>query len=339
MMKVLAICFTSMLTLAVGSPLAAAAAGPRDGTFWMPPQRSTSAPMVDWVFYFVFWIALFFFVLIVGLTIVFLFRFVRKRGAEAEGAPSHNLSLELTWSLIPTLLVGVLFYVGFKAFMDLSTPPADSYEVLVTGQKWKWLFQYPNGTVAADLHVPVDVPVRLVMTSEDVIHSLFIPDFRLKRDAVPGRYTKAWFQATDVGSYDVYCAEYCGKSHSDMLAKVIVQSQGEFDAWLEAESSFVDRMPPAEAGERLYRQRGCQQCHSLDGTVGTGPTFKGLFGEKAVLLRGETAVVDEDYLRESILEPNNKIVAGYGPVMPTFKGRLKDKEITALIEFIKSREH
>ncbi|MBI2840050.1 MAG: cytochrome c oxidase subunit II [Acidobacteria bacterium] len=315
-----------------------AAAGETGGSFWMPPEISTSAAGVDWIFYFIFWISLFFFLLIVGLMTYFVVRYRRPKGVEAEGAPSHNMVLEVTWSVIPLILVIVIFYLGFKGFMDLFTSPQNAYEVLVTGQKWKWLFQYPNGYVDENLHVPVDVPVRLVMSSEDVIHSLYIPAFRVKRDVVPGRYTKAWFQATQAGDYQIFCAEYCGKSHSDMLAKVVVEKPGDFEKWLEKASNFLDTMPPAEAGARLYKTRGCAQCHSIDGTSGIGPTFKGVFGETVVMVGGAKVAVDENYLRESINEPQVRVVAGYQPVMPTFKGRLKDKEITAIIEYIKSLE-
>lgn len=315
-----------------------AAADETGGSFWMPPEISTSAAGVDWIFYFIFWISLFFFLLIVGLMTYFVVRYRRPKGSQPEGAPSHNMVLEVTWSVIPLILVIFIFYLGFKGFMDLFTAPQNAYEVLVTGQKWKWLFQYPNGYVDENLHVPVDVPVRLVMSSEDVIHSLYIPAFRVKRDVVPGRYTKAWFQATQAGDYQIFCAEYCGKSHSDMLAKVVVEKPGDFEKWLEKAANFLDTMPPAEAGARLYKTRGCAQCHSIDGTSGIGPTFKGVFGETVVMLGGAKVAVDENYLRESINEPQARVVAGYQPVMPTFKGRLKDKEITAIIEYIKSLE-
>lgn len=309
------------------------ASGP---SFWMPQEASTTASQVDSIFYFIFWISLFFFILIVALMTLFVFRYRSAKGEPAEGAPDHNMPLELTWSIIPLILVIVIFYLGFKGFMNMFTAPQNSYEVLVTGQKWKWLFTYPNGYVDENLHVPVDVPVRLVLSSEDVIHSLYIPAFRVKRDAVPGRYTKAWFQATDSGEYQIFCAEYCGKGHSDMLAKVVVEKPGDFEKWLEKAASFVEKLPPAEAGQKLYKMRGCAQCHSVDGSGGNGPTFKGVFGEAVRMKTGASVVVDENYIRESILDPQAKVVAGFDPIMPTFKGRLKDKEITALIEYMKT---
>ncbi len=220
--------------------------------------------------------------------------------------------------------------------MNLRTPPEGAYEIQVTGQRWSWQFAYQNGYVDGDLHVPADVPVRLVMSSQDVIHSLFVPAFRLKMDAVPGRYTEAWFQADLPGEYPLLCAEYCGTGHSTMTATAIVHPPGEFEKWLEKASSFHELMSPAEAGRLLYRRRGCFQCHSVDGTANIGPTFKRLFGRKQALRDGSVLAVDENYVRESILEPQEKIVAGFEPVMPTYKGRLKDRDVTAIIEYIKT---
>jgi cytochrome c oxidase subunit 2 len=220
--------------------------------------------------------------------------------------------------------------------MDIATPPDNAYEVQVTGQKWNWLFTYPGGYVDPDLHVPVDTPVRLVLSSQDVIHSFFVPAFRIKRDVVPGRYNKTWFQSEKPGSYQVFCAEYCGTSHSTMLAKVVVHEPGQFERWLAEASNFLDKMPPEEAGEKLYLQRGCPQCHSVDGKPSTGPTFAGLFGSSVALSGGGSVGVDEDYIRTSILEPSAQVVAGYEPVMPSFQGRLNDREIDAIIAYLKT---
>jgi cytochrome c oxidase subunit 2 len=304
---------------------------------FLPFQGSTVAPAVDALFKFIFWISAFFFLLIVGLMLAFVIRFRKRPGyTKPAQAPTHNTLLELTWSGIPLILVMVMGVWGFKVFLDINTPPANAYEVQVTGQKWKWLFTYPNGYVDETLHVPVDQPVRLVMTSEDVIHSFFVPAFRVKRDVVPGRYTKLWFRATKPGTYQVFCAEYCGTGHSDMLTSVVVHEPGGFEKWLEQASNLLNTLPPAEAGRKLYQSRGCAQCHSVDGSGGIGPTFKGLFGHKVALRGGGQALADEDYVRESILEPMAKIVAGFEPVMPTYKGRLKDQEITALIAYLKT---
>ncbi len=323
----------------VASLLSAAAAlqpQPKKPSFWMPPQVSTFAANVDWLFMVILGISVFFFVLIVALMIVFVIRYRHREGHVAEASPTHNLPLEVVWTAIPVAVVMVIFYLGFTSYLDMATPPANAYEVRVEGQKWKWTFTYPNGYVDENLHVPVDRPIRLVMSSADVIHSLYVPAFRIKRDVVPGRYSKEWFQATTPGEYDVFCAEYCGTGHSDMLAHVIVHPPGEFEQWLEKASNFLDTMTPVEAGRKLYQVRGCQQCHSVDGTAKVGPSFKGIFGEPQVLSNGSKVTVDENYIRESILEPQAKVVAGFEPVMPTYQGRLKDPEIDALIQYIKS---
>jgi cytochrome c oxidase subunit 2 len=311
-------------------------AGFGDGSFWMPSQASTAARGVDNIFDFILYVSVFFFALIVGLMLLFVIRYRRRRGVEAEKSATHHTVLEVVWTVIPIILVIVIFYLGFTGYMNLATPPANAYGVNVTGQKWKWLFTYPNGHVDENLHVPVGVPVRLTLTSEDVIHSFFVPAFRVKKDAVPGRYNTLWFEATTPGEYDVFCAEYCGTSHSDMLAKVVVHPPGEFEKWMQEASDFLAQMSPVEAGERLVTTRGCRQCHSVDGKAVIGPTFLGVFGRTGKFKDGTGYTVEENYIRRSILDPQGEIVAGYEPVMPTYQGRLKDQEITAIIEYLKT---
>ena len=306
------------------------------GSFWMPPEASTTAGSVDRLFYFIFWISVIFFTLIVGLMIIFIFKYRKRDGVRTTSGPTHNTALELTWTVIPLILVFIIFYIGFKSFLDVSTTPANAYPIQVDAQRWKWLFTYPNGHVDENLHVPVDTPIGLTMTSEDVIHSFFVPDFRLKRDIVPGRYNKAWFRATSPGEHALLCAEYCGTGHSDMGAMIIVHPSGEFEKWLAEATGSLSKLPPAEAGERIYKTRGCAQCHSVDGKGGIGPTLKDLFGSNVPLKDGRTIVAEENYIRESILDPQAAIVAGFDPVMPTYKGRLKDDEITVIIAYLKT---
>jgi cytochrome c oxidase subunit 2 len=230
----------------------------------------------------------------------------------------------------------VMFYRGMKGMVDLVTPPGGAYQIDVSAQRWQWLFQYPNGHVDPDLHVPLDVPVLLVMRSEDVIHSFYVPAFRIKQDVVPGRRTKTWFRATKPGDYLLFCAEYCGTGHSDMTARVVVHPAGEYRQWLENAARLEAQLSPVEAGRRLYRIRACAQCHSVDGRGGIGPTFKDLFGHRQKLTDGSEVLVDENYIRESILEPGAKIVAGYDAVMPTYQGRITEDDITSIIHYLKS---
>ena len=279
----------SLAALHIASVLSASLPEGKDSTLWMPPGVSTVAHHVDWLFNFILGISVFFFLLIVVLMVLFVIKYRRRAGQEAEASPSHNMALELTWTIIPLILVVVIFFFGFKGFLDMTTAPANAYEILVDGQKWNWSFTYPNGYVDSNLHVPVDRPVRLVMTSADVIHSLYVPAFRIKMDVVPGRYSKAWFEATEPGQYELFCAEYCGTSHSDMIAQVVVYPPGEFESWLDKASNFLETMTPVEAGQRLFQMRGCQQCHSVDGTAKTGPTLLGVFGHTQALTDGTSA--------------------------------------------------
>ncbi|HID21710.1 MAG TPA: cytochrome c oxidase subunit II, partial [Planctomycetaceae bacterium] len=277
----------------------------------------------------------FFFLLVVSTAVLFVVVYRRRPGREAQKTATHHNLLEVTWSVIPLLIVILIFYEGFVAYMHMQAAPPNSYEILVKAQKWTWFFTYPNGHTDNDLHVPAGQPVRLVLTSEDVIHSLSIPAFRVKMDCVPGRYAYLWFQCDDPGVYELYCTEYCGDSHSDMIARVVVHRPGEFSAWLEEAANFLKKLPPAEAGKYLFTRR-CTQCHSDDGTVKTGPTLKGIFGRRHTMAGGSSVQVDDNYIRESILDPQAKIRQGFQGVMPTFKGILSDDEITYLIEFIKT---
>lgn len=305
---------------------------------WLPPQGSTTAAGVDAVFYLILTISAVFFALVVGCMVLFVVRYRHRPGHTSEASPAHHTWLEVTWTVIPTIIVAVIFYQGFVAFMDLSTPPANAYQIRVTAYKWNWDFQYPNGHSEGELHVPANEPIELVMRSQDVIHSLSVPAMRVKMDCVPGRYTKTWFQASKPGTYDLYCTEYCGKEHANMLSKVVVhETRGEFEAWLEDAANIVGKKPPIEAGEYLFHKRyRCNQCHNLDGRRNTGPPLNGIMGKEHKFTDGSTVVVDENYIRDSIINPQGQIVATYQGVMPSFKGRIKDEEIDVIIEYLKS---
>ena len=306
-----------------------------EGSFWFPPQASTTAATVDWVYYFIYWICVFFTVLILAAALWFVFAFRSKKSAPAAAA-AHNTALEITWTVVPGILCVFIFYFGLTGYMDTRTAPDDSYEIHVTGQKWFWTFTYPNGAITPELHIPAHRPVRLIMTSNDVLHSFFIPAFRTKQDVVPGRYTEEWFEATETGEFQVFCTEYCGTKHSEMLTKTFVHEQDDFDKWLAKAGDVHEGHTPAEAGEILTKQRGCLACHSLDGSKAIGPTWKGIWGRSEQLSDGSSVKVDENYVRTSILQPQSQIVAGYPGSMPTFQGQLKDRDITAIIEYFKT---
>ncbi|HES58067.1 MAG TPA: cytochrome c oxidase subunit II [Firmicutes bacterium] len=307
-----------------------------DGTFWMPPRSSTVAESVDSAFYFIYWISVFFFVGIVAAMVLFVIRYRAKSGRKRKKAPHHNLALELTWTIIPLILVIAIFWWNFKTFANLENPPRGAYEINVTAQKWKWLFTYANGYVTEELHVPAGMPVKLVLRSEDVIHSFYVPDFRIKKDVVPGRFNKVWFEAPEPGEHWILCAEYCGTSHSDMLARLIVHDPQSFEDWLAHADDMYLEMPMAESGQAMFERYGCVQCHSVDGTAGTGPTLKDVFNHEQAMTDGTTVLVDEDYIRESIVDPEAKVVAGYQPVMPTFQGKIKEEQIAWIIAYLKT---
>ena len=312
---------------------------PASDQFWLPDNASTFTDDYDTLFMGIMWLSVIGTAGVVWAMIQFCVKYratSREANEPAESQLDHSNALELAWSIPPLLIVLVLFVGGFKGMVDLTTPPADAYEIQVTGQKWKWLFTYPNGHTDDTLHVPKDKPVRMVINSVDVIHSLYLPSFRTKMDAVPGRYTQLWFKATKAGTSPIFCAEYCGTAHSDMITTVTVHDGEGFEDWLAEAEEQMENKPPAELGELLYKQQGCATCHSIDGSAKTGPTFKGLWGKDEKLADGKSVKVDENYIRESILEPQAKIVAGYSPAMPTYKGKLSDKKINGIIAYMKT---
>jgi cytochrome c oxidase subunit 2 len=307
---------------------------------WLPETASSFAGRVDGVIWFVTIISLVFFLLITILLVVFAIKYRRRTEADVTPYQTSNHTLEVVWTIIPSILVLLIFGYGLVVFDELRTPPQGAIEVNVTGKQWLWIFEYENGKKSInDLYVPEGVPVKLVMHSDDVIHSFYVPQFRTKQDIVPGMYTYLWFKATRQGEFDIFCAEYCGAAHSGMLGKVKVLSRENYESWLKGEPAEVakaESASPAERGRELYTKRGCNACHSVDGTPGVGPSFKGIYGEEASLQDGASAMVDENYIRESIFEPQAKIVRGYPPVMPSFKGIVSEEEVADIIAFIKS---
>jgi len=312
------------------------------------PSPTTGA--VDSVFLFIIGVSLFFLVLITFLMIFFIIKYNKKRHKKAENIHG-NTTLEIIWTVIPTIIVLFMFYFGWKGFTLIRTVPEDSMTVTVTARMWSWLFEYENGIQTDTLYVPVNKPVKLLLKSQDVIHSFFIPAFRIKEDAVPGLENHLWFEANEAGRYDVLCAEYCGLRHAYMYTKVIALPQDEYDSWsakmvAEMKSSTVQvtgaddesAARPVFAGEKLLRTKGCIACHSTDGSEMIGPTFQGLFGkEQIVLVEGQekTVEVDDEYLKRSILKPNMEIVKGYNALMPSQEGQISEQELVAIIQHLK----
>lgn len=305
-------------------------------SFWLPSQRSTLAEEVDFGFFAAYWVGIVLFILVTVATLYFGWKYKRRSEDDKTSPIAHNTRLEVTWSLIPLAVLIFLFVVGIKSYVYASVAPAEAYEIKVTGEMYMWTFTYPDGTTTTnEVAVPRGRPVRMIMSSKDVIHSFYIPEFRVKSDVVPGLYTTLWFEATKEGETALLCTEYCGYGHSDMLARVKVLEGAAFDKWLEEQSGPSD-LPPAEYGKALYAKRSCITCHTVDGSPLQGPTFKGLFGKTETLADGTTVTVDENYIRESLMTPQAKIVRGFPPVMPTYKGLLKDRDIDALVAYIKS---
>lgn len=305
----------------------------------LPPVNSTVAQDVDNLFTFINVASA---IILLGITVAIIyFAYKYKRKSEDDVTPviKHNTALEVTWTVIPLILILIVFGWGFRGYVDMRTAPPNSYEVYVTASSFAWQFTYPNGVITAnELIVPVNRPVKLIMQSRDVIHSFFVPDFRIKQDVLQGRYTTVWFQALETGESIVYCTEYCGLGHSAMMAKVVVKDNTDFVDWMESERVKLEAdLPLAELGRNIYQIQGCQGCHSLDGATGIGPTFQGLYGRTRNFTDGTSRVADEEYLQESILYPAREIVQGYQNVMGSYLGVLSDNQVNALIEFIKEQ--
>ncbi len=313
--------------------------GDQGGDLFFPLAASDAAEVHDEVYYIVFWISVFFLFLICFATIYFAFKYNRSKSLEPQKSPPHNDLIEIVWTVIPTLICVYLFWIGMVGYVDRRTPPADTYDIYVTGQKWSWTFAYPNGAISNELHAPVGRPVRLILSSKDVLHSVFIPVLRLKMDAVPGRFEEMWFEAREIGEFEMFCTEYCGTNHSAMLAKLVLETPTDHQIWVDENSDPTAGLTPVEAGNKLRTVRGCVACHNVTGAPGgIGPTWKGSFGANQVFADGSTGVVDETYIRQSILEPNAKIVEGFASPsqMPSYQGQLNDAELQGLIEYIKT---
>jgi len=298
----------------------------------MPPQGSTIAGEVDALYLFLVGVSIFFSLLIAGLVVFFAWRY-KRRSPQEVGARIHGSTpLEIFWSVIPLAIMMVAFVWGTLVFFKMSRPPDDAVEYYAVGKQWMWKFQHPDGTREINtLHVPVGQPIKLTMTSEDVIHDLYVPAFRVKMDVLPARYTTVWFEATKTGSYHLFCAEYCGVEHSRMGGWVVVMEPEDYERWLAGERGQENLLGSAE---ELYSRYACSSCHRTDSTA-RAPMLAGLFGKEVRLKDGDTVVADENYILESILDPNAKIVAGYQPIMPTFKGQMSQEEALTLVRYLR----
>jgi cytochrome c oxidase subunit 2 len=304
-----------------------------EGIPLFPEQASNLAPEVDNLYFFVTAVTAFFALLVVILVIVFSVKY-RDRTGEKVGSPiTGSIPLELGWSIIPFFVSMAIFAWATIVFFHLVRAPDQTLEIYSTGKRWMWRFQHIDGqSEINELHVPLGRAVKVTFTSEDVLHSLYLPAFRVKADAIPGRYSSIWFTPTKTGEYHLFCAEYCGTRHSGMVGRVVVMEPNDYQAWL---SGGGTGMSMVARGEQLFQQLGCVSCHLNDGS-GRGPSLVGKYGAQEQLTSGVAVNVDEGYIRESILTPQQKFVAGYGPVMPTFQGLVNEEGLMSLIEYIKS---
>jgi len=299
-----------------------------------PDSASTLAPKLDAIYFFGLLVSA---VCSIGIALVVFYLAVRYRRTP-ENQVGHRekagLWLEVAWSVVPLGVMLVMFVWGAQVFFEAQRPPADAVEYYVTGKQWMWKFQHPEGQREINtLHVPVGQPTKLTMTSEDVIHSFFVPAFRGKMDVVPGRYTQYWFEATKPGTYRLFCAEYCGGEHSLMGGSIVVMEERDYERWLAGNRG--EAVAGAASGAEIFAAKTCNTCHREDSDL-QGPYLQGIFGHEVEMADGTTVMVDENYLRESILDPGAQVVKGYQPLMPTYAGQLSEEELLQLIIYIKS---
>ena len=300
-----------------------------------PEQASTFAWQVDYLYFLLLALSVFFAVAVFFFLVLFSFKY-RRRSEDERPRPSEgSIALEVTWGIIPLILSLAVFALGAGVFFRMYRAPENAIDIYVVGKQWMWKVQHPDGKREInELHVPVNQPVRLTLASEDVIHAFSVPAFRIKRDVVPGRYNTMWFEATKAGEYRLFCAEYCGTQHSGMTGRVVVMEQDEFQNWLSGGASGETMV---EAGARQFQQLGCETCHKESGQ-GRGPKLSGVYGHTVELTTGQEVVADEDYLRSSILDPGSQVVVGYKPIMPTFQGQLSEETLMQIISYLQSLE-
>lgn len=310
---------------------------------YLPEQASEIAPKIDWLNNLVTDLSVFFTVAIVGAMIYFAFKYKRtKKHQKGFTSPTDSHFLEVMWTVVPTLISCYILYYGIVYYRELRHVPANPIEINGIGKQWVWDFEYNTGKKTTnEITIPVNKPVKFILTSKDVLHSFFIPAMRVKSDVIPGHYTYVSFTPVKTGRYYTFCTEYCGKDHSAMLAKLNVVSQAEYDRWVNdlSESKLAEKLDLGELGAKLYEEKQCKSCHSLDGTRLVGPSWLKLFGKEEEFEDGTKIQVDENYLRTAILNPNAQIAMTYPKnVMPAYEGQLSEREISALITFIKEQD-
>ncbi len=336
--------------------------------FYGNTDASNFAAGSDAVFFFIFWVSAFFFVLLMVLMVIFAIKYRRVPGKSAPVSASHNTPLEIFWSVVPTILLAVMFFWGLIEYLPTRVAPGDAEEIQVVASQWRWDWVYDNGASPLNTEVianmespifalPVNKPVKFVLSSLDVIHSFYIPGFRIKRDVMPNMYTQLWAEPTQVshswnedteewqvvpemarGDFDGFylaCTEYCGDQHSQMWGRVMVLSQGDYERW-KTQQADTSGIPLVQLGGDLHKAKGCVACHSVDGSRGTGPTWQGIWGKTHTYVGGGSGIVDENYIRESILEPAANIVEGYPNQMVSYQGQLTDRELYAIVKYIQS---
>ncbi|WP_412068522.1 cytochrome c oxidase subunit II [Rubrivirga sp. IMCC43871] len=306
------------------------------GTIWLPPQSSTTAHEIDALFYFILYASIILTLMVTAAMVYFVWKYRRKSHADRPVDVIESKWLETSWVVIPSILVLVVFFWGFRAYVGTAIPPSDAITINVKAQKWAWTFEYQNGMQGfSEIWVPVGTPIRLEMTSQDVLHSFFVPEFRIKHDVIPNRYSYVWFEAPREGTYQVLCTEYCGNAHSNMGAKIHVVSRDEYYAVLRNGPPGQGPVPLVELGEQLYTQRNCNNCHSIDGTAGVGPSWLNVWGQPRP--GSASGFFDEAYTVESILYPQNYIVPGYeNGNMPSYDGQLNEEQVAGLAAYIRS---
>jgi cytochrome c oxidase subunit 2 len=301
---------------------------------FLPESASTESSKVDALYFYLSGVTIFFTLLIAGIIILFVIRYRRRTPYEVPRPIAGSHTLETLWSVIPFVIAMSIFVWSATLYFHQSRPPKNAVEIYVVAKQWMWKFQHATGQREInELHVPVGQKIKLIMASEDVIHDFFVPAFRIKNDVVPGKYTTLWFEATKPGTYHLFCAEYCGMNHSQMIGSVVVMDPTEFNNWL---GGNVNQQSAAASGQQLYQTLGCASCHGNNGEGGRGPALLGVFNSNVQLSTGPTIRADEAYIRESILNPQAKLVTGFGPIMPTFQGVVNEEQIVQLIAYMKS---